>query len=342
MSLPLPEPSGLNPDILPFPGHETPRPRRRQQLGDHTNGFVAECYLRHLVTRLASDDLSEIHFESCDRDLRSWLAFKPSDSDLAMELLRVSESSNADLEAWLLSAPQSNATKRRKRSEVVTCYHWAAHEGGLLAASPYYRSRTLRLPVLPRREADPAEYAALLASGGSLLELPVFFLARSGARPCEMREAVWPDVDWSERVIELFANKTFRKTGRSRMIGIEPTLYEALRRHYEQATEKNGPIFVNSLGKAWTADALSRAVRRAVQRANIDRGRGKRLTAGMFRHLWAGNAEEAGCTDREIADGLGHAGTQLVNWYSKARKRKGNQRRIAEKAAGNVNLEKPT
>lgn len=332
MSLPLPVPSGNNPDLIPFPvAHRS----RRRQVADHANRAIVDFYLAFLRSRLGDKDVSEIHLAACDRDLNSFLAYRPSDSDVPMSDLRISESCNADMEAWLLSLRQSNATKRRKRSELVTCFDWAAREGGLIPpnANPYYRSRAMRLPVHPKREAEQTEYAALVAVD-PLVSMPIDFLAKTGARPCEMREAKLTDVDWIERVIELFKSKTSRVTGESRVIGLEPSIFEALQKRLAEAYDKSGHIFLNSLGEPWTADAWCRAVRRSVAAAGIDKGSGKRVTSGMFRHFWAGNAEENGCTDREIADGLGHRGTELVSWYSKARKRKGNQRRIAEKASG--------
>jgi len=306
--------------------------RRRNRTADHTNAEVIAAYLSSLRTRLKGNDVSTHHLVASERDLERFAEFRPEDADLPMGQLRMSESFQADLDAFLLNPNWGNATRKRVRGEILACFNWAASDGGLILHSPYRRSKRLKLPVEPRREASPAEYVMLMRKGSRPLKRALMFIARS-ARTCEMREAMWIDVDWQARCVELFENKTKRVTGKSRLIGLDPILYRVLRRMHERARDQSGFIFRNTHGKQWQVNAFCQHLRKTLQRHKMDPGRGKRVTAYMFRHSWAGNAEENGCTDREIADGLGHSGTQLVHYYSKARKRKANQVRIAEKAA---------
>ena len=130
------------------------------------------------------------------------MAFQPEDSDLPQGDLCMSESSNDDMEAFLERrgrrccrrvvvvdqedcacgrqvTPEnclvwSNAYKRRKRSEIVTCFDWAGREGKLIASNPYYRSRSMKLPVVPPRSEDrrvPHHHALRqpLAAAGDVL-----------------------------------------------------------------------------------------------------------------------------------------------------------------------------
>ncbi|GIW81463.1 MAG: hypothetical protein KatS3mg105_3270 [Gemmatales bacterium] len=224
----------------------------------------------------------------------------------------------------MLSKPWSNAYRRRLRSEIVTCFTWAAREGGLIEKSPYYRSRALKLPVVPRRAATLREYVLLMRFGSRPLKLALMLLARS-ARTCEMRAVRWRDVDWENRVIELRQHKTSRSTGKSRLIGLDPVMYRLLRRRWERRKSDDEHIFTNSRGEPWTADSFSRNLRRTAKRLGL------RVTGYMFRHLWASLAETRGLSDREIATGLGHTNTSLVHYYSKARCEKRHVRRIAEK-----------
>lgn len=312
------------------PDTESEPARRAMRRADHFCRFVVEAYLKHLRYRLQSGDVSHSHVSACERDFADFLNFVPVDGDTPIGSLKVSEACNADMEEWLLSRPLSNATRRRMRSEVVSCFDWAAKDGALIPTAPFYRSRALRLPVKPRREATGDEFVSVMGGACQALKDVVFFIAKAGARTCEAREALWTDVDWDARCIELFVNKTSRVTGQSRLIGLEPDVFDFLSVLYAIAEDQAGNIFLNTKGKPWTADALARNIRRFRRRTGPDSG----LCASMFRKFWAGNAEENGCTDREIATGLGHSGTQLVSWYSQARRRKSNQLRIAEKAAG--------
>lgn len=308
-------------------------PALREAAGKRDDGGMAvtvavlvASYLRHLEARLAGDDLSEVSLTASRRDLARFVAIHGH--KLA------SECRSADLTEFILGNPKwkSNATKRRVMAEVLACFTWAVTEAGLLESTQLRRPRRLRLPVKKRREAQPHEYIAVMRAGNRELRLAMFFLRRNPSRTCEMREARWPDVDFEAGIISLWRHKTHRATGEPRLVGIETCTLRLLRNLYRQASDKAGHIFTNHRGQQWSANAFAQHLRRTLQRMGMDPGAGNRLTAYMLRHSWSGNASERGLSDRQIADGLGHANTDLVSWYSKARERKGYLRSVAEEA----------
>lgn len=294
-------------------------------------GEVIRQYLGHLRQRRRVDDLSQSHLVASERDLARFAAFVPEDAD-AMGQQRIDRCRNADLMAFISRPGWSNATRRRVLSEVLACFRWAADDGDLIERNPFRRPKTLRMPVRPRRSARTAEYILLMRAGNRALRRALFFLRRTPSRTCELREAVWPDVDWSERVIVLHQNKTSRITGEPRIIGLEPCAYRFLRNLHRQARDKAGPVFLNTRGRQWTANGVCQAVRKTLQRLGADPGRGKRVTAYMLRHLWTGTADERGLSNRQIADALGHADTKLVDWYAKGRQKAAHLVAVATKA----------
>lgn len=284
-------------------------------------------YLESLQLRRNADDLSDVSLVSSRRDLERF-ATHCGDRPAA-------EIRTADLTEFLLANPQwrSNATKRRVMAEVIACWNWAATEAVLIPVNLIRRPKRMKLPVKPRREAKPGEYIAVMRAASRELRRALFFLRRSGARTCEMREACWDDVLWDEGIIQLWRHKTMRVTGEPRLIGLEPCVLRFLRNLHRQAGDQPaGHVFLNVDGTPWTANAFCQNLRRTLQRIGQDEGAGKRLTGYMLRHHWCGNASENNLTDRQAADGMGQKGTQLVSYYSKARQRGPYLRQIAAAA----------
>lgn len=309
-----------------------PLPAAGDQPANQAGPTMAEIvarYIAHLEGRQAGDDLAGISLESSRRDLGRFVELYGARPGPSMR--------TADLTEFLASNPRwrANATKRRVLYEVLAMFRWADDDAGLLSPCPVRRPRRLRLPVAPRREATVEEYIAVMRAGLPELRRALFFLRRTGARTCEMREVEWADVDFAAGVLTLWRHKTHRVTGQPRMIGLEPCTLRLLRNMRRRASPRtlgDGKVFLNCSGRPWKPAAFALHLRRTLGKAGIDQGAGKRLTAYMFRHHWASNASENALSDREAADGLGQSGTGLVSWYSKARQRKGYLRKIAEKA----------
>ncbi len=291
-----------------------------------TVGRVIGTYLVHLRARFDAGDLSDTHLRDTSRDLKllaGQYGQRPA-----------TEFRTSDLAAFVLGRPswKAAATKRRVLAEILACFSWAADEAGLLDHNHVRRPKRLRLPVRPRREARVDEYVAVMRKASRELRRALFVLRRNSVRTCELRMASWPDVLWEDGLLVADRNKTVATTGETRFVGLETCTLRLLRNMHARAADKQGPIFLNGRGRRWTAAAFCQALRRTLQKAGIDPGRGKRLTAYMFRHAWTGNACEAGCSDRMAADGLGHTSTALVSYYSKARQRAGYLRNIANQA----------
>ena len=283
---------------------------------------VIDAYLRHLRARAAADDYSADGLDNAQRDLERFAERHGARA--------VADCRRNDLSEWLLANPQwlSNHTKRRVLAVLVACFAWAAEESGLIPASPYRKPKSLRLPVRPRREGSPKEYVSLMRHGSRPLRRMLYFLHRSGCRPCEAREADFADVHFDVGVMQIWRHKTHRLTGEPRLIGLDRGVLRFLRNLRRR--QGDGKVFRNARGKPWDRHTFARNLRRTAERIGLDQGVEKRVSAYCFRHTVVGEMVDLKFGERQIADAAGHANTRLVSWYSHNREKSESLRRVAD------------
>jgi integrase len=256
--------------------------------------------------------------------------------------LTVDQCRNGDLTRWLLERPRwkSPATKSDALTAVLNCFRWAASpEERYLPYCPYSRPKGLPKPR-PRAAFDEAEYRRFMHASRNhpgerrrpssmALRVAIYFLWRSGCRTCEVRNGLWPDVQWENGVIELPHHKTEVATGEDRLIGLDERLLRILRWLHrtrkpdsracacEEAKRRpharEDHIFRNGRGGAWTKDSFARLFRTFANRAGID----PKKSAYSLRHGFCVQAITRGLADREIADQMGHASTRQIAWYGR-------------------------
>jgi integrase len=291
---------------------------------------VITSYLKHIKARVGVSDYSTHAYDNARRDLTrfaDWSRDGVSHGDTTLDRCR-----RNDLTDFLLANPQwrSNHTKRRVIAVIVACFNWASEDAGLVEICPYRKPKSLRLPVTPRREATREEYRTLMAKGSRALRRALYFLHRSGCRPCEMREAKRTDVNWQDGMVGLFRHKTARVTGECRVIALDPGVIRFLRNLVRQAPAGQEHLFVNQQGNPWDRHTFARNLRRVAFKAGLDNGAEKRVSAYCLRHTFTGEMVDLGFADRQIADQLGHIDTRMVSWYSKNRHKVKSMRRVAD------------
>lgn len=273
---------------------------------------VVDLYLRVMEGRAAAGDLSSENFLNTQRDLRNLSSF--------LRDTAVSACTQADFESWFASNPQwkSGHTKKRIQAEALCCFEWAADptRGNLIDRVPFRSLRQIAsIPYVPRRAAERDEIVALMRHSQAALRRSLFFCYRTGCRPCEMRELIWPWVhlDTPAPHLALEKHKTVRKTGKPRIIGLDAATVRLLR--WLEARRDHGMqhVFANNHGRPWLKRSFSQAVARAAVRAGLDGGSVKRVSAGCLRTTYACDLIEAGFTDRQAADMLGHTSTWMVD-----------------------------
>ena len=242
-----------------------------------------------------------------------------------------SDCARSDLLGWITDHPEweATATRRDAVGAVVSCFRWAMEEFDLEIA--YKRPKFLGPPVRPRPALVLSEFRAMRATArtfrtnrGTLgrTRIPfralLRFLWATGCRPKEARSAMWEDIDWEGGVLVVWEHKTDKKTGAPRVIPIRKVV--ALLR-FLQAHRRPGQrtIFANSLGRPWTCDRLAKEFSRYAAIAGVREA----VSAYCLRHGLCSRLIEAGCSDRAVADVLGHKDTRYVSWYARSTRTNG-------------------
>lgn len=273
--------------------------------GDLTVLAVINLYLSHLKRRVETGDYSAHAYEDAERDLRRFAGVYGQQV--------MGQCRKYDLTAWFDANPQWDSPHTRKRmwGTLVRPFLWAEDQE-LIAKSPYKKPRDLKITTQPRQPATVEDYVLLMRYGNRPLRRALFFLRRTGARTCEMREITWPEVDFERGVIVKQWHKTSRKDPKPRLIGLDPATLRFLRNLYRQRPPNQDRVFLNRRKTPWDRHTFARCLRRVAERIGV----GPEMSAYGLRHLWAVTAVEIGLPDKSVADQLGHSSTRLIPWYA--------------------------
>jgi integrase len=251
----------------------------------HTVPSVVDAYLAELQKRVTAGRHDPEAFATCARSLDRFKRAYPH---------CVEDCKQTDLRDWLDANPGwvSGHTKLRNIGYILSAFKWASNpeEGALIDRCPYVRPKCLRdTPCPPRRPADHSEYVALMRFGSRPLRRALFFLRRTGVRTIEMREVVWDELhlDGPSPCIIRRKNKTRKKTGKPRKIGLDvatANFLRALKRHRSQLCEN---VFTNCDGLPWKRGTFCQHLRRHALSLGLDADAESRVTAYCLRHTYA-------------------------------------------------------
>lgn len=271
-----------------------------------TVSSVVAAYLRYCERQNRAGAFSTDHLANVRRDLSRFMAFVGPDKP-------VTECKQHDLSSWIESNPQwlSVAKRRNAVAAVRGCFRFAEEEE-LIDRCPYRTPRSLRGAVPnTRRPATTDEYLSLFRHGSRALRNALFFLRETGARTCEMREALWTDLTLGERpCIVLYKHKTARKTGQGRVIALNHVVAKFLL--WMKRSSRSLFIFVNCDHGSWDRHTFARHLRRTAERIGLDEGVIERVSGYCLRHTFCCAALTSGFTTKEVADQMGHADTKMV------------------------------
>lgn len=279
----------------------------RRNAAPQTVGDLVVVYLTACELRVANGELGKATAKNYDADLKNFGAM------FGGQLL--CDCRQYDLTTWLTKNPQwkSVNTKRRAIAAVLGCFRWAEDEQ-LIDKCPYRSPKALRGAIAEtRRPATHDEYKALMEAGSKPLRFALLFLYLTGCRTSEMRGLKWSDVRLDDaRAPHLYIvnHKTYRRTGRPRIVGLDylaVRLLRALKR-----TAKSEFVFVNCDGMPWRKDSFCHHLRRTARKIGLDDGIATRVTAYCLRHTYACAGLEAGFTSSQVAHQLGHTSTKMV------------------------------
>jgi integrase len=234
--------------------------------------------------------------------------------------LRILTGAVGDFPAAELRAPHLVSVKLSHHFVRVlkSLYNWASDaDVQLVPNNPFRKLKTPRCGQRTRT-LNHAETRALMRECSREFRRLLRVGLRTGARPVELRELRWGQVDLGSRLFLMnsFKAKDKRRDGKAvRAIPLPREvvrLLAALKRRTQPKAEDN--VFLNTRGQPWTANATRCAMRTARERAGLAAG-GERIVLYTLRHTFATNATRNGIQGRTLADIMGHTSTAMTQRY---------------------------
>lgn len=189
-------------------------------------------------------------------------------------------------------------------------FTWGADEGFLQGEN----LRKLKIPPVGKRERilTRSEFVRLLAKLPRHHRDFLLVMRRTLARPGELRNLRWDDIDFEARVMVLteFKGKSRRADGlKRRGIPLDAYTMRMLRRWGDR--RRHGEDFVFGGRQPLKANCISLAVRRARRKAGLPEG----IVPYTTRHTAATTAIENGVSLSHVAGIMGHSRVSTTERY---------------------------
>lgn len=275
---------------------------------------LIDAYLADRRLDLAAGKIDRKHFDRLNRYLNVFR--KDHGEKSATELPR------KILRCWLRDHPEwkSGYTCEDACGSVISCLRWAQDEEAWKGAAVAVPRRPNDLiPGKPvRRPLSEAEYKGIIhesRQGGRRKSRRAFrfamkFLWRTGARTCEMREALVENLDLLGAGLRV-RHKTQRKTGGMRTIPLDRVLVRLLgflvaHRRLGQTT-----IFANGRGRPWKCQAFADLFRLLARKVGVPES----VSCYCTRHSFTCRARAAGVSADDVADVTGNSPATIRKHY---------------------------
>jgi integrase/recombinase XerD len=197
---------------------------------------------------------------------------------------------------------------------VQRLFRWA-FRGGLIPSNPV---QFVTRPPSGQRERtlSRAEMVRLYRAASRPLRLLLFAVRHSLARPGEIRNLRWDQIDFGRRAIVLRQFKSQKRRSdkaKHRAIPLNASLLLLLKNLARK--RRSEYVFLNCKEKPYSAAALALGVRRARRRAGLEDAAGEKIVCYTLRHTGATEATAVGLRDRMLADLMGHTKTSTTARY---------------------------
>jgi integrase len=193
-------------------------------------------------------------------------------------------------------------------------------EMGLLAENPV---RTVKKPDLGQRKRtlSPRELAGLLRAADRHFRAFLLAMRHTIARPQEVRSLRWKDLFYEP--VPMFVLKEFKAKARRkdkaavRLIPLDGRMLRLLARlARKRRPAPEDHVFLNRLGKPWSANAVRCRMRRLRDTLGLGPDdAGENVVAYTLRHTAATRASARGVRDRVLAELMGHTNTATTQRY---------------------------
>lgn len=194
------------------------------------------------------------------------------------------------------------STAHNARATAFRVFSWAKEEG-LLPENPLAGMKRPKPPPRQRAMSDE-EFQQLHAHAGGPFRDFLLALRETGARPKEVRDLLWTQVQADRWV--LTKHKTSRKVQKARVIILTETMRQMMER-----LRGNGHthVFLNTEGEPWTMNAVRLQITRLRERLGL----AKDLCAYLARHGFGTRAILNGVNPSVVAELMGHNSLEMVS-----------------------------
>lgn len=229
---------------------------------------------------------------------------------------------------WLdAQATWGDSTRRGAISAIKRALNWSVDEG-FLSVNPL---KQVKKPPAKRREkvltSQEQQTVSSTARDDAFRDL-VFALEQTGCRPGEISRVTAVMVNLEAGTWTFTRHKTFKKTGKPRVVYLTPAMVELCRRRMAKYPE--GPLFRNSRGRPWNRNAIRCRFRRLRKKHGLDKG----VVAYAYRHTFTTEGLVAGVPAATMAELLGHSSVQMISEnYSHLDQKAEHLREAARRAA---------
>lgn len=196
-------------------------------------------------------------------------------------------------------------------------YKWGAAEG-LVTKDPFAK---LAIPPCGQRERvlTRTELRRLYRVSSRAFRRLLFVQFGTLARPGEIRQLTWGQIDWRNRVIMIvkYKGKKLRRDQlKARAIPLSRPVLRLLQNLYRKSEDQtvDGRVFIAQRGKPWTPNGVRCAMRVARRRAGLGEG-DEPAVCYHLRHTGATNAVRMDINLKLVAEVMGHARTETTERY---------------------------
>jgi integrase len=237
---------------------------------------------------------------------------------------RAAELKPYDLEKWLAAHPgwKSDDYRAKVCSTVHAAFNWAAR-GGLLGKGvgnpmagftvaggnrrrPMSGSEFRRIWGQSRHGKKTGRWR----TAGRRYREVLFFIRLTGARPKEVRDLLWTEIDAARGLARIQRHKTSKKTRKERIIPLTVPILRLLRAIGERDGTA-GVVFKTTRGGPWARNSLAQKIKRLRDAVGVPDD------ASLYglRHRFGTRAHLQGVDLKTLADLMGHTRVQTTEHY---------------------------
>lgn len=268
----------------------------RAHRADTCFGLNGDVHIHNITTRSIERLISERRSEgNAEQTIKHEMGLLRAASN---EMKRLGYRTNPDI-AW----PRF-ITKSRVR------YLDPSEESALLAAL----DPSAILDVSTSIEAMPDQKRLLYEMCQDNLDL-VTFLLDTGCRYSEAATMPWANIDLNARTIHLFRSKVQNES----YVYMTERMHKMLERRLEHKRRGVAFVFQNKAGNArgYATKAIRKAIDRAgLNRSDIVRAKGGRVTLHTLRHTYASKLVREGLSLYDVSTLLGHSDSKMTQRYA--------------------------